>query len=78
VLAAFLGMLPMAISNGEGAEQWRTMAACYMSGLLVSTIITLILVPVIYHLVEERLRKKPRYAEAALEAVRAREGVMAR
>jgi HAE1 family hydrophobic/amphiphilic exporter-1 len=68
VLAAFLGMLPLALSNGEGSEQWTTMAICYMSGLLVSTIITLVLVPVIYHLVESKLRRRPRYAEAALAA----------
>jgi HAE1 family hydrophobic/amphiphilic exporter-1 len=65
VLTTFLGMLPMALANSEGSEQWTTMAICYMSGLLVSTVITLVLVPVIYHLVETKLRRQPRYAEAA-------------
>ena len=77
VLAAFLGMLPLALSKGEGSEQWTSMAICYMSGLLISTVITLVLVPVIYHLVEAKLRRRPRYAEAALAAKRAREEAIA-
>jgi HAE1 family hydrophobic/amphiphilic exporter-1 len=76
VLAAFLGMLPLAVSNGEGSEQWTTMAICYMSGLLISTVITLVLVPVIYHLVESKLRRRPRYAEAALAARAKTEAVL--
>ena len=66
VLSTCLGMLPLAFSNGEGAEQWNTMAICYISGLLVSMTITLILVPVVYHLVEAHLRRKLRFAEAGL------------
>ena len=64
VLSTCLGMLPLAVGNGEGAEQWNAMAICYISGLLVSMVITLILVPVVYHLVEAHLRQRPRYAEA--------------
>jgi CzcA family heavy metal efflux pump len=64
MLAAFLGMLPMAISQGQGAEMWRPLAISVMGGLAVSTFITLILVPMVYLVVETRLRKTPRFAEA--------------
>jgi HAE1 family hydrophobic/amphiphilic exporter-1 len=57
-------MLPMAISRGQGAEMWRPLAISVMGGLAVSTFITLILVPTVYLVVETRLRKNPRFAEA--------------
>ena len=43
-----LGMVPMAISQGEGAEMWRPLGISVIGGLTVSTILTLILVPVLY------------------------------
>ena len=46
-----LGMLPMALSQGEGSEMWHPLGIVVMGGLLVSTIITLIVVPVMYALV---------------------------
>ena len=45
-----LGMLPMALSNGEGSEMWRPMGIVVIGGLLVSTFVTLIIVPVVYGL----------------------------
>ena len=45
-----LGMLPMALSNGEGSEMWRPLGIVVIGGLLVSTFITLIIVPVAYGL----------------------------
>jgi HAE1 family hydrophobic/amphiphilic exporter-1 len=47
-LTTLLGMIPMAISQGQGAEMWRPMAISVIGGLLVSTVLTLILVPSIY------------------------------
>ncbi|NLI95709.1 MAG: efflux RND transporter permease subunit, partial [Synergistaceae bacterium] len=64
MLAAFLGMLPMAISRGQGAEMWRPLAVSVMGGLALSTLITLILVPTVYLVMETKLRRKPRFAEA--------------
>ena len=52
----FLGMLPMALSRGEGCEIWNSLGITMLGGLSVSTLITLVLVPVIYHLVEARRR----------------------
>ncbi|MBQ5512565.1 MAG: efflux RND transporter permease subunit, partial [Bacteroidales bacterium] len=43
-----LGMIPMALSSGEGAEIWAPMGVVVIGGLIVSTVITLIIVPVLY------------------------------
>ena len=43
-----LGMVPMAISQGEGSEMWRPLGVSVIGGLTVSTVLTLILVPVLY------------------------------
>lgn len=47
-LTTILGMVPMAIGTGEGAEMWRPMGISVIGGLSISTILTLILVPVLY------------------------------
>ena len=43
-----LGMIPMAVSTGQGSEMWSPMAIAVIGGLLVSTILTLIYVPTMY------------------------------
>jgi len=45
-----LGMLPLALSKGDGSEIWSPMGISVIGGLIFSTFITLILVPVVYHL----------------------------
>ena len=47
-LTTILGMVPMAISQGEGSEMWRPLGVSVIGGLTVATILTLILVPVLY------------------------------
>ncbi len=47
-LTTILGMVPMAISQGEGSEMWRPLGVSVIGGLTVSTVLTLILVPVLY------------------------------
>ncbi|MDR3137614.1 MAG: efflux RND transporter permease subunit [Tannerellaceae bacterium] len=47
-LTTILGMVPMAIGTGEGAEMWRPMGMTVAWGLAVSTLITLIIVPTLY------------------------------
>ena len=42
------GMLPMALSNGEGSEVWKPMGITVIGGLTVSTFVTLLIVPVVY------------------------------
>jgi len=43
-----LGMLPLAVSRGWGAEMWQPFGITAIGGLLVSTFVTLVLVPVVY------------------------------
>jgi len=47
-ITAILGMLPLAISHGEGAEMWAPMAVVVIGGLTVSTMLTLVFVPALY------------------------------
>ena len=47
-LTTILGMVPMALDKGEGAEMWRPLGISVIGGLVVSTLLTLILVPSLY------------------------------
>lgn len=47
-LTTVLGMIPMAVGTGEGAEMWRSMGMTVAWGLSISTLITLVIVPVVY------------------------------
>ena len=47
-LTTILGMVPMAVGTGQGSEMWRPMGTAVIGGLTVSTILTLILIPVLY------------------------------
>ncbi len=56
-LTTIVGMLPMALGIGESAETSAPLAVSVISGLTVSTVLTLIFVPTLYVLFEERLKK---------------------
>ena len=45
-----LGMLPLALSTGDGSEIWSPMGISVIGGLIASTVITMVIVPVIYKL----------------------------
>ena len=47
-LTTILGMVPMAVSQGEGAEMWRPMGIAVIGGLTFSTLLTLLFVPTLY------------------------------
>ncbi|MBQ7822754.1 MAG: efflux RND transporter permease subunit, partial [Bacteroidaceae bacterium] len=47
-LTTVFGMIPMAIGTGEGSEMWRSMGMTVAWGLSFSTLITLVIVPVVY------------------------------
>jgi len=47
-LTTILGMVPMAIGTGQGSEMWQPMGVAIIGGLLVSTVMTLVVVPSIY------------------------------
>jgi len=58
-LAAALGFLPMAISNGAGAEVQRPLATVVIGGLVSSTMLTMLVLPVLYSIFSKGvLRKK--------------------
>lgn len=52
-LATILGLIPMAIGMGEGGEAQAPLARAVVGGLLSSTLITLIFIPVVYSFFEE-------------------------
>jgi HAE1 family hydrophobic/amphiphilic exporter-1 len=51
-----------------GAELWKPLAISVMGGLMISTLVTLVIVPVIYSLFEEKLRKKGRFREKVMNS----------
>jgi len=51
---AILGLVPMLLSSGVGAETQRPLAAVVVGGLITSTLLTLVLLPVIYEWMETR------------------------
>ena len=57
-----VGMIPMSLGLGEGSETMAPMAISIMGGLTTSTIVTLILIPVLYAVIDDRksLRHKKR------------------
>ena len=65
-LTTILGMVPMAVGSGEGAEMWRPMGIAVIGGLTFSTILTLLFVPTMYTIFAyngmKRTRKKLRKA----------------
>ncbi|MDA2927092.1 efflux RND transporter permease subunit, partial [Acidobacteria bacterium AH-259-G07] len=54
-LTTVLGLFPMALGWGEGAEVRAPMAITVMGGLLFSTMLTLLLIPVVYELVDRKV-----------------------
>ncbi|NLW50152.1 MAG: efflux RND transporter permease subunit [Candidatus Brocadiaceae bacterium] len=51
-----VALAPMAFKSGQGSETWNPLGATIMGGLLVSTVVTLVLVPTIYSIFESRAR----------------------
>jgi cobalt-zinc-cadmium resistance protein CzcA len=47
-LVASLGFLPMALSNGSGAEVQRPLATVVIGGLITATLLTLVVLPILY------------------------------
>jgi multidrug efflux pump subunit AcrB len=52
-LAMIIGMLPMALGMGEGGEQNAPLGRAVIGGLIVATLVTLFLVPVVYSLLRK-------------------------
>ena len=61
---AILGLVPMLLSSGVGAETQRPLATVVVGGLFTSTALTLLLLPLIYEWVETRMERRQRVAPA--------------
>ena len=68
-LTTVLGLLPMALGIGQGSEMRTPMAITVIGGLLTSTLLTLLVVPVMYSLLDRRrdVIKNPQSADAVRE-----------
>ncbi len=65
-LTTALGLLPMAIGFGEGSEVRAPMAITVIGGLLVSTLLTLLVIPVVYSLMDRK--RSPAVGAAVAES----------
>ena len=57
-IAMIIGMLPAALAFGEGGEQTAPLGRAVIGGLLMATIVTLIIVPIVYSLLRTKLPQK--------------------
>ena len=53
-----IGMIPMALGIGEGAEQNAPLGRAVIGGLVFATVSTLLFVPVVYAGIHERLERR--------------------
>lgn len=65
-LVASLGFVPMAISTGAGAEVQRPLATVVIGGIVTSTFLTLLVVPVLYDWIERKTKPKTTKGELTL------------
>ena len=70
-MAMILGMLPMALALGEGGEQNAPLGRAVIGGLLVATVVTLFIVPVVYSMVRMAPPRKHELDEQFAAATRA-------
>ena len=57
-LTTVLGMIPMAVGQGEGSELWRGLGMVVAWGLSVSTLVTLVIIPTIYASLASRQERR--------------------
>ena len=55
-LTTIFGMLPMALSRTTGSELWSPLSIAIIGGLSISTLVTLVLIPIMYSLVAKTRR----------------------
>jgi len=56
---AGFGFIPMALSTSQGSEVQRPLATVVIGGLVTSTILTLVVLPVLYEWIERRWERRP-------------------
>ena len=57
-LTTMLGVIPMAMSHGEGAEIYAPLGQAIAGGLITSTMITLFIIPILYFMTEKKKEKR--------------------
>jgi len=57
-LMAAIGLMPAALSHGIGSESQRPLAVVVIGGLITATILTLLLLPIIYSMVYQFIHKR--------------------
>jgi HAE1 family hydrophobic/amphiphilic exporter-1 len=68
-MATIMGILPIAIGFGDAAESRRPLGVVAVGGMISSTILTLLVIPVIYTLFAEAAeRVKNRKSDSSIEA----------
>ena len=66
---ASLGFLPMALSNGSGAEVQKPLATVVIGGLLIATFLTLFVLPILYVMFEKRAKLMPKKNQSILTII---------
>lgn len=66
-LTTLFGVLPMALAHGNGSEVYAPLGQAIFGGLLSSTVITLVLIPVLYEMLEKRVTIAPVPDSSSLE-----------
>ncbi|MGD9898641.1 MAG: efflux RND transporter permease subunit, partial [Calditrichaceae bacterium] len=52
-LTTILGMVPLALEIGSGSESWAPLARAVIGGLTTSTLLTLLIIPIVYIIFEQ-------------------------
>lgn len=63
-LVASLGFIPMAFNTGPGSEVQRPLATVVIGGLITSTLLTLMVLPIVYYWLEKKTSKVPAKTKA--------------
>ena len=71
-LVAGVGFLPMALSRSQGSEVQRPLATVVIGGLVTSTLLTLLVLPVMFELIEERWSNRVAFRERISNGIRGR------
>ncbi|MBR1738243.1 MAG: efflux RND transporter permease subunit [Firmicutes bacterium] len=74
-LTTVLGLVPMMISQSEGAESMRGLAITVVFGLSLSTLVTLLLIPTLFCILRGRDEKRKKKKQAKLEAKKRKRGI---
>lgn len=75
-LVASLGFLPMALSNGAGAEVQKPLATVVIGGLMIATLLTLFVLPILYIIFEKSGKSKHSKIPVALLLIFACSGIL--